>query len=287
LRALRARAPASSANLGPGFDTLALALALYVEVSCAPASSFSLETHGLGADLPRDRSHLAARVAAEVLGHDRVRLEVSSSVPVSRGLGSSAALALAAAAATGAPDPLAVAARFDGHAENAAASLFGGLVAAALVGGQPVVRRLPLDRELRFVVVVPDRELATSEARAVLPAVVPFEAAVSNLGRLALLIAGLSDRSSLVAAAGDDRLHQDARTALFPEAPGLLAALREGGATVACWSGAGPSLLGVCDGDLAADRAAEAARQALEQLGVRGEVTALEADVEGLVVSPL
>lgn len=283
---MKAKAPASSANLGPGFDTLALALSRYVEVSCASARSFSLETHGFGSDLPHDHSHLAARVAAEVLGHDRVRLVVSSDVPVSRGLGSSAALALAAAAAAGSDDPLAVAARFDGHAENAAASRYGGLVAAAVVGGRAVVRRLRLDPGLRFVVVVPERELATSEARAVLPSVVPFEAAVSNLGRLALLVAGLADRSALVAAAGDDRLHQDARSALFPEAPALLAALRAGGAIVSCWSGAGPSLLGICDGDLAAERAREAAELALDRLGVPGEAFVLDADLDGLVVSP-
>lgn len=162
---MRAKAPASSANLGPGFDALALALARYVEVDVEPAPTLQIETHGLGSDLPLDHSHLAARVVSEVLGHDRVRLVVRSDIPVARGLGSSAALAVAAAAAAGAEDPLLVAARFDGHAENAAASVLGGLVAAALVDGEPVARRLRLDTRLCFAVVVPDRHLETKEAR--------------------------------------------------------------------------------------------------------------------------
>jgi homoserine kinase len=283
---LRARAPASAANLGPGFDTLALALGRYVEVEVRPSDAFHLETHGLGAHLPTDHSHLAARVVGDVLGHDSVHLSVSSDIPVSRGLGSSAALALAAAAAAGADDPLAVAARFDGHAENAAASFRGGLVAASVVEGRPVVRQLRLDDGLRFVVVVPERELRTSEARGLLPSVVPLEAAVQNLGRLALLIAGLGDRSQLLRAAGSDRLHQDARRALFPEAPALIGALEDGGAVVACWSGAGPSMLGICVDDEAARRAVESATAALARLGLTGEASVVAADLHGLVVTP-
>jgi len=122
-----ARAPASSANLGPGFDTLAVALGLYVEVSIEPADAFSITTEGCGAGRFDDERHLAARVAGDVLGHHRFALRVNSSIPLSRGLGSSAALTVAAAAAAGAGDPLTVAADVDGHAENAAASVLGGL----------------------------------------------------------------------------------------------------------------------------------------------------------------
>ena len=142
---MRARAPASSANLGPGFDCLAIALGLAVEVEIEPAARLTIHAEGEGAELPRDASHLAARVAASIIGHDRLEISVRSSIPVGRGLGSSAALAAAAAAAAGSPDPLGVAAAFDGHAENAAASVLGGLVAAALVDGRPVTCRLALD----------------------------------------------------------------------------------------------------------------------------------------------
>ncbi len=188
---------------------------------------------------------------------------MDSDIPVGRGLGSSAALAVAAAAAAGAADPFRYGVEIDGHPENAAASAFGGLVAATMVGDRPVVRRMPLDPDLSFVVLVPDRQLLTADARAVLPESVSRGDAVFNLGRLALLLAGLADHHDLGPEAGDDRLHQDARAAVFPEAPDLLAGLREAGALMSCWSGAGPSLLAVCDRG-SGPRIAEAARRLLE-----------------------
>lgn len=283
---MRARAPASSANLGPGFDVLAVALDLHVEVELAPASALAIRAEGEGANLPADADHLAARVVRRVLGHDRVSLVVRSQIPPGRGLGSSAALALAAAAAAGAGDPLAVAAAVEGHPENAAASLRGGLVAATLVEGHPLARSLPLDPELAFVLLVPDRSLATAEARAVLPDVVPFADAVANLGRMGLLLAGLADGSALTRSAGEDRLHQAARRALFPEAGELLARLQEAGAVVACWSGAGPSLLGICRCAEEAQAVREAGEAALAGAGVAGRALQLAPDRKGLLVEP-
>ncbi len=282
---MRARAPASAANLGPGFDALALALSLYVEVEVRPAPALRVSASGEGADLPRDARHLAVRVASAVAGTDALEISVASEIPVGRGLGSSAALAVAAAAAAGAPDPLVWGARVDGHPENAAASTLGGLVAAAEIGGGPVARRLALDPDLRAVLVVPDRPLPTAEARAALPATVPHADAGFNLGRLALLVAGLADAGALVAEAGDDRLHQDARSRLFPEAPGLLAGLREAGALTSCWSGAGPSLMGLAR-SAAAEDLGKVAAGLLERSGVPGRVLVLAPDTAGVVVEP-
>ena len=135
-----ARAPASSANLGPGFDALAVALELYVEVTVEEADEFSIVSTGEGAGRFDDERHLAARVARDVLGHDRFALSVASEIPLARGLGSSAALAVAAAAAAGSVDALAVASRVDGHPENAAAIVLGGLVAAGYEGDEVVAR---------------------------------------------------------------------------------------------------------------------------------------------------
>lgn len=281
---MRARVPASTSNLGPGFDVLGLALGLYVEVTVSDADQLIVTSEGEGSHLPCDATHLAARIACNIRGHDRLAIHVSSEIPLGRGLGSSAALVAAAAAAAGADDPLGTAAFSDGHAENAAASVLGGLVAATFVDGRPVARRLPLDRDLSFVVVVPDRELETKRARALLPETVAFSDAVSNLGRMGLLIAGLGDRGALVPAAGLDRLHQDLRSTLFLEAPMLLEALRKAGAAVVCWSGAGPSLLGICTSEIAADRVLEAGERSLVELGIAGRVLLLEPDLEGLVL---
>jgi homoserine kinase len=281
---MRARAPASAANLGPGFDALALAVNCYVDVTVEPAERLEVQSSGHGADLPADGTHLAARVAVEVMGHDHLRIHIHSDIPVARGLGSSAALAVAAAAAAGAADPFHYGVAVDGHPENAAASAFGGLVVAADVGGCPVYRRLALDPALRFVFVIPDRPLATEAARAALPDQVSHTDAAFNLSRMGLLIAGLADLAALLPEAGEDRLHQDARTVLFPQAPAILTGLRAAGALTSCWSGAGPSLLAVCEA-ASAGAVAEAGTSLLEAHGVGGEVRVLDADRRGVTVS--
>jgi homoserine kinase len=279
---MRARAPASSANLGPGFDVLAIALDRYVQVEVEPASSLTVRSEGEGAGLFDDASHLAARVAAEVLGHDRFAITIRSQIPVARGLGSSAALAAAAAAAAGAEDPFAVAAAHDGHPENAAASVFGGLVAAATVEGRPEYAPLPLSEDLVFVVIIPERNLSTPEARKVLPETLSRADATFNLGRMGLLLAGLADHVHLVAASTEDRVHQTQRTQLFPEAPALLDALVAAGALASCWSGAGPTLLGmVTESNAGAVQAG--AEAALRQSGLPGTTAVLRPDRRGLV----
>jgi homoserine kinase len=265
--ALVARAPASSANLGPGFDALAVALALYVEVEVGPADHLTVTSTGYGSELPADATHLAARVAVSVVGHDRLAVRVAADIPVGRGLGYSAALAVAAAAAAGADDPLAYGVEVDGHPENAAASTLGGLVAAAMVDGRAVARRLPLDPALRFVLLVPDHGLSTA----------------FNLGRSGLLVAGLADHRQLVPAATEDRLHQDQRAALFPQAPAILAGLRASGALGACWSGAGPSLLAMTS-VAAVDAVRAAGQRLLIEHGVAGRVRDLAPDLRGVTV---
>jgi homoserine kinase len=280
-----ARVPASSANLGPGFDCLAVALTLYLEVTVEPADRFEISSEGCGSGLFDDENNLGARVVADVLGHSNFSLHVKSEVPLSRGLGSSAALAVAAAVAGGAKDPLTLSTELEGHAENAAASLLGGLVVVGVDAREGVVARpLALDYEWRFVVVVPDEELSTVAARRVLPERVPFADAVRNLSAMGLLLAGLADHDAFVESAMDDYLHQPYRMGLLSFAEPLLTTLRESGAAGSCWSGAGSSMLGLATSDKAED-VATAARTFLHDQGVAGIVHVLEADRTGLVTT--
>jgi homoserine kinase len=284
-----ARAPASSANLGPGFDVLAVALRCYCEVRVEPAQSFSALSRGPGRiERALAPDHPAVRAARAALGERSFSLEVASEIPVGRGLGSSAAVTVAAAVAGGADQRRAfeIAAGIEGHPDNAAAASFGGLVAAMVDDdGRPEACRLPLDGELGFVVVVPEREVATADARRVLPSVVPLRDATFNLQRLALLVASLGDRRAFVRGAMADRLHQAARAALFPEAAGLISSLEDAGALGACWSGAGSSLLAVVE---RSERGAlaSAATALLERFGVPGQVLELDVDQAGAQVVP-
>ena len=256
-----------------------------MEVSVEPADRLEVRATGCGADLPADASHLAARVATEVAGHDRLRVERSI-----RTSPSPAAWARPrrwrwrprprpvrqTPSVTGSPSTATP--RTRRLPRSAAWSRPPTWTVA------PCTAAWPWIPDLRFVVVIPDRALPTAAARASLPRQVAHADAVFNLGRMGLLIAGLADRTGLVAEAGDDRLHQDARTALFPEAPALLAGLRSAGALTSCWSGAGPSLLAVCATDTAGV-VAEAGDVLLEARGVAGEVRLLDADLGGVTVS--
>ena len=278
-----ARVPASSANLGPGFDVLAVALSAYVEVEITLADKFSISTTGFGAGQYDDENHLAAQVARKFLGHSNFAIRIDSDIPLSRGLGSSAALAIAAALAAEAPDPLAVGNEVDGHAENAAASLVGGLVAVQTTEGRTLLRSLPIDPTWRFVAAIPETELSTELARAALPTEVSFGDAVANLASLALLLPGLADRSLFLESSLQDRLHQDYRSKFLPFSAGLLRAMREGGADGTCWSGAGSTMLGLT-GVEEAESVALAASEFFAREGIAGDVRILEVDRVGAVV---
>lgn len=279
-----ARVPASSANLGPGFDTLSLALSLYVEVEATPADSFSVTSLGEGSELPITDDYLGAKVAREVLGHDNVHLTVRSQIPLGRGLGSSAAFVAACAGSLGAADVFAVASKFDGHPENAAASVFGGFVTATTMGSSYVSRRLHLDTSLSTVVVVPSVELATTKAREVLPSSVDFRDATFNLGRMGMLIAGFANIDDLVPEATQDKLHQDYRSSLFPQSIEMLQVLIDGGAIASCWSGAGPTMIGFCRSSESVT-VAKRIEDLLSESSISVSVRALTVDSRGLVLA--
>jgi homoserine kinase len=278
-----ASAPASSANLGPGFDCLALAIEMRCRVAAEPADRWSVRHAGLESLEPvADDGVLAAARAA--VGDDRpLALVVDNDIPIGRGLGSSAAAfaagALAAWRAVGEEPRLQrlfrLVAALEGHPDNAAAAVYGGFVLAA-VGGEAI--RLPWNPYLRIVLAVPHSALPTQAARRVLPAGYPAEVVVRSLSRLAALMAGLltGDAAALAAAAGDE-LHEAPRNDVRPEVDELIRVARAAGAFHAAWSGAGPSTLAI----VPAGRTA-AVREALaHRLGNQGTVVVPSIAVEG------
>jgi homoserine kinase len=203
---------------GPGFDVLALALDLYVEVEVEPAVRLTVRATGEGSELAADATHLAASVAIDVAGHDRLAITVPSDIPVARGLGSSAALAVAAAAAAGARDPLAVAARSTATPRTRRRRSSGAWWRPPRSKGAVRAVRMPLDVGLVFVAIVPERSLATSKARQACPSRWPDRRHLQS-GPPDLLLAGLADRSLLIREATEDRLHQDYRSPCSPRPP--------------------------------------------------------------------
>lgn len=296
---VRVRVPATSANLGPGFDALGLALALHNEVTATEADSVSVTVQGEGAGvLPVGEDNVVARgvrQAYEAAGRPfkGVALDCVNRVPAARGLGSSAAAwvggLVAGNALLGGPLSrealLALAARAEGHPDNVAAALLGGLTVSCPLGdGRVATVTLPVPGGVRWVVLVPEVTSATAEARAVLPPSVPRADAVFNVQRVSLLLAALqSGRVDLLGQALDDRLHQPYRLRLFPWMPAVAAAARAAGALGCVLSGAGPSLLAVSR-DADADTVAGRMEGALAAAGLRGRAWAFAVDVEGAVV---
>jgi homoserine kinase len=295
---VRVRVPATSANLGPGFDALGLALALYNEVTIAESDSHvlvvSIEGEGSGR-LDTGGDNVVARgvrMAFEVAGRPfrGAAIHCVNRIPLSRGLGSSAAAWVGGLAAANAllGDPIdrqglvALAARAEGHPDNVAAAVHGGLTVSCADGPAVGAVSLPVPPALRFVVLVPELQSATREARAVLPNEVSRADAVFNVQRVSLLLAALaSGRIDLLSTAMHDRLHQPYRLRLFPWMDAVAASAREAGALGCVLSGAGPSMLAVVPG--AADVVARAMAETLAGGGLAGRALELEVDLDGVV----
>ena len=291
------RVPATSANLGPGFDALGLALALYNEVEAREWDGVSVEVDGEGAGrLPAGGDNVVARgvrLAYEAAGRPfkGVALRCVNRVPMARGLGSSAAAWVGGLAAGNALSGgglsrealVALATRAEGHPDNVAAALLGGLtVSCATADGAVTAISLPVPLRLTWMVLIPETTSSTAEARAVLPASVPRVDAVFNVQRVALLLAALSSgRAAALGPALDDRLHQPYRLALFPWMPAVVSAARGAGALGCVLSGAGPALLAVVAGDGAAVGAAM--ETALRAARIAGTARALPVDLNGVV----
>jgi homoserine kinase len=257
---VRVSVPATSANLGPGFDALGLALELRDELTASVTESgLSIEIVGEGAgELAVDDSHLVVRAMSttfEALGVPvpGLRLVCRNAVPQARGLGSSSAAivggvhlarALVAGGSEGLPDHEAfrLAAQLEGHPDNVAAACFGGLTVSGRADDGFFAARAEVSPSIRAVVFVPPTPLSTSVARGLLPDVVPHADAAANAGRAALLMAALASQPWLLLNATEDFLHQSYRRPAMPASLDLLDGLRSAG-HAAVVSGAGPTVL--------------------------------------------
>ena len=240
------RAPGSSANLGPGFDTMAAALSVHMELEVEETGSFSVESEIDG--LPADESNLCVRAFADLHPTDGLSFRISSEIPLAAGLGSSGAAIVAALLAADHMYELALtreeilerAARIEGHPDNVAASIYGGFVIYA--DGQ--VTKLDPPSGLEAVAVIPKAQVPTEEARAALPEEVPISDATFNVAHASLLTLGLAMGDlALIAHGLQDRLHQPRREPLYPRSMELVRRAPDLGALGATISGAGPTVL--------------------------------------------
>jgi homoserine kinase len=245
------RVPASSANLGPGYDVLGAALGLYLEVEAEETGSFSVQAEGL--DVALDRSNLVVRAFEWLRPADGISFRVRSEVPLSAGLGSSASAIVAGLMAADhlyelALDPadlLAHASKIEGHPDNVAAALFGGFVVCSRSGEAINVTRIEPPEGVEAIIVIPRGEkVPTAEARDAIPAEVPHGDAVANMAAASELVLGI-ERSdlTLIARGLGDRLHQPHRARLYPRSMELVEAAPGLGALGATISGAGPTVL--------------------------------------------
>lgn len=245
------RVPASSANLGPGYDVMAAAVSLWLELEVEEAGEFSLDIDG--AELPVGRENLIVRAFESLRPADGIAFRMRSEIPLTRGLGSSAAAIVAGLFAAdhlyelglSKQELLVRATDLEGHPDNVAASIYGGFViCGADPEGHPSAARFDPPAGLEGIVVVPPEEVSTKQARAAIPEEVPLEDALANVSAASRLVLGLLRADlDLVADGLADKLHQDYRQELFPRSMEIVHGAREIGALGATISGAGPAVL--------------------------------------------
>lgn len=297
------RVPATSANLGPGYDSLGLALALHdtLTVESLETDELVFELSGEGADtLPRDASHLVVRAMEAAFGrlgykHGGLRITAQNVNPHGRGLGSSASAVVAAVSAANALVPAAeqrgldwilqLTSEMEGHPDNVAPAIFGGLALSWQDSDRYSSTRATVAASVIPIVAVPDFELSTEAARALLPASVGHHAAAMNSGRAALLIHALTQKPEFLLAGTEDYLHQSYRAEAMRPSAALIRALR-GAGHAGVVSGAGPTVLVLANGEAeAADvlRFIESFTSA-NTPGIGWRVLKLAVDVEGAKV---
>jgi homoserine kinase len=244
------KVPASSANLGPGYDVLGAALALQLELEVEEAGAFSVEAAGL--DVPLDRSNLCVRAFESLRPADGIAFRIRSEIPLAAGLGSSAAAIVAGLLAADhlyelaqePEDVLARAAELEGHPDNVAAALYGGFVVCSNVDGAVTATRLDPPQGVEAVVVIPHEQITTEEAREAIPESIPLADAVANISAASELVLGIQRSDlTLIGRGLADRLHQPHRAHLYPRSMEIIEEAPRMGALGATISGAGPTVL--------------------------------------------
>ncbi len=301
--------PASSANLGAGYDCLGLAIAMTnrieLEVRVWSRGTIELTVDGEGqGELTEDRDNRFVRglVAALTAAFGQVpeeigwRIGMRNQIPLSRGLGSSAAATvgglLAGNALAGEPlstaDLLRLATEIEGHPDNAAAALMGGFVVSAATSSGVEAIRFDVPRDLRAVLFIPELRLSTSEMRAALPTSVPLADAVANLSAVAVGVAGLATgRLEVLGRLTVDRLHEPYRAGVYPQLPAMVAAARAAGALGACLSGAGSTIIAFTDSAGGAAELDRALTAAADEVALTGRVrTVALRNIGAQVIAP-
>lgn len=289
MESVTVRVPATSANLGPGFDSFGCAFSLYntytFTITGEPLRVTGCDERWCNA---RNLSVIAYRHTMEKLGlpMDGLHLHVQAQIPVSRGLGSSSAMIIGGVYAAnllhGSPftkeELLGICTVLEGHPDNLAPAMFGGMTASLMHEEKPVTARFPLSSALRFIALIPNFTLSTKRARAALPKQVPYADAVFNVSHAALLLRALETADAdMIALALDDRLHQPYRKGLIFGYDKAERTARECGCIAFCISGAGPTCLCIAADDQAAVRLA----QRLPQQCPGWQVRPLQIDIEG------
>lgn len=294
---VRVQIPATTANMGPGFDTLGMALKLYNIVEMEQTGiglNIDVEGDGVG-QIPRDQTnivYIAAEKLFKAVGYKPkgLRIKIINNIPLARGLGSSASAIIGGLVAAnilsgGKLDEqslLNMAAEIEGHPDNVAPALIGGIVISTQGDGEVKYTKIDPPSKLKCVVAIPDFSLPTKLARDVLPQSVSMSDAVYNIGRTALLVAALIKRDfNLLSMSMDDRLHQPYRANLVPGMKKVLAAAKLAGARGIVLSGAGPTLIAFCDENT--QLIATVMKDTFLQSGIHAKVLELDPNPVGAV----
>lgn len=287
---IRVQVPATTANLGPGFDCLGMALKLYNYVEMKQLESgLIIEVQGDGVgSIPTDQRNIVYGAAQRVFNKvayqpSGLKIRLTNHIPTCRGLGSSAAAivggVLAANILSGnklsPKELLEIATEMEGHPDNVAPAMLGGIVVSAVMEGEIQTIKIDPPSKLKTIVAVPDFQLSTKRAREVLPSQVTMQDAVFNVGHVALLVAALCQgQLDKLGYAMEDRLHQSYRSALVPGMKKVLAAAKLAGAKGVVLSGAGPTLIAFADKSM--DLIAQVMKDTFRESGVRAKVMVLE-----------